>query len=206
MLGITCSVLSVLRIEDSCRILLGLATHDETVALLGVDIVDKTFLTFEIILYPVRFVGSTSILEYRQTYRHASGINAAAGMDNTTVHIHLDDVGSKFNLVVPYFSRAIEKGISGTRPHHRVVRFIEDRSINGIFLLLLHLGRIGNRHAVSQHCIAQHIPLDRRTCMRPCARRQCQNNSRQHQCHQKHPARFKSHLQTFSKARDKNTK
>ena len=112
MLGIACRVHTILRIEYTRRILLCLTAHYKTVALLGVDIVYIPLFAFEVIPNLVRLIGGSTISEHRQTHGHAGSIDAARRMHHTAVHVHLDNICSKFNLVITDLARTIEIGIS----------------------------------------------------------------------------------------------
>ena len=117
------------------RPLLGLASGHIPFPLLGHDIRNPRLLGLEVIADGLRIIRSIPLLEHRLSFYDTSGVFNAVSMHRTAVHIHRDDLGSQFDILIVYLTATIQRSRSSQRKHQRVVRLIYDRSIQRLFFL-----------------------------------------------------------------------
>ena len=145
---IASGVLAMTHIDFIIGSLLGFLTHHIAFALLGYDAIDKAFLALEVIAHFLRFVRSVAFLEHRQAGCHTEAIDYTASIHRTAVHIHGDDFGSQFNLLVIHLALAIQVCKTAFGKDNGVVGFVGYGSIKRLFLLSAH--RIGHITADSE--------------------------------------------------------
>ena len=124
-------------------------SYQEAVALLGIYVIYEALLAFEVIGNAVRFIRCFTIFKDRKTGFHSGRVNAASGMHDAAVHIHLYDMGSEFYLVIVNLAATVKVCVSATRPHHGVGTLV----VYGVFhrvaaLLFLYNNVIANVCAV----------------------------------------------------------
>ena len=118
--------------------LLRFLTHYVSFALLGHNLVDETLLALEVVAHFLRFVRSASVLEHRQAGFHAGAVGHTACKDRTAIHVHGDDLGCQFYLLIIHLALAIQVHKAPFGKHDGVIGLINNRSIERFLLLAAH--------------------------------------------------------------------
>ena len=74
-----------------------------------------------------------AIDEYRSTLLYTSSICHTTGIHRTTVHIHCNQLGSQFNVLVIHLSITIQMSETSFSKHDRIGCFVNNRSIQRFF-------------------------------------------------------------------------
>ena len=90
--------------------------------------------SFEVITHGLRLVRCFSVFKYRSTLLYTSSICHTTGIHRTTVHIHCNQLGSQFNVLVIHLSITIQMSETSFSKHDRIGCFVNNRSIQRFFL------------------------------------------------------------------------
>ena len=142
---ITSGVLTMSHVDFIFRPFLGFLTHHIAFTLLGDNLVDEALLALEVIAHLLRFVRRAAILEHRQSGCHPCTVFHPTGVDRTAVHIHGDDFGCQFYLLIIHFTLSIKMGKATFGKHYGVIRFVDDRCIQRFLLSPYRVERNGVR-------------------------------------------------------------
>ena len=147
MFMITSGILTRSHVDFIIRTFLCFFTHHIPFSLLSNNLVDETFLALEVIAHFLRFIRRIAILKDRQSGFHSCTVYNTTGKDRTTVHVHGNDFGSQFNLLIIHLTLAIQMHQT-IQEHDRVIGFIHHRSIQRFFLFRSH--RINSKSILSK--------------------------------------------------------
>ena len=130
-------ITALLHIELVACSLLGIVAGDVAFALLAHHIADESLLALEVIADGIGLVGRLSVFEHGQALHYAQGVFHAMGINRTAVHVHGDDLGGQFYVLVRivHLAFAIEVSIAVLREDDGVIGFVGDRRIQAVFLL-----------------------------------------------------------------------
>ena len=135
MICIAGCITSFLQIEHTSGIALGVFTKQESVFLLCIDVLDKTFLRLDIERDGVVLVGIRSHLEHRLTYqlRHRGICIGRSGVHQITVKTHIDLIALEIHDLVLYMSITEEMSrLRGGVINQGVLSCIFDGSLNSV--------------------------------------------------------------------------
>ena len=127
-------ITTVFQIDFIATTLLGIVAYHIAFALLTLDIGDDTLFAVEVVAYGLSFVRGIAFFKNRNTFGNARRIGNTMGKYRTTVHVHRDDIGREFYLLIIDFSTSIQVRESSLRESNRVIGFISDRSLQLVFL------------------------------------------------------------------------
>ena len=111
----------------------GILTGDISFSLLRYNAIDESFFRFEVITHGLRLVRCFSVFKYRSTLLYTSSICHTTGIHRTTVHIHCNQLGSQFNVLVIHLSITIQMSETSFSKHDRIGCFVNNRSIQRFF-------------------------------------------------------------------------
>ena len=138
MRGVACSVASVSQIDLAIVVAFRLFAGQEAILLLGIYVLDETFLGFEVKRHRVGVVG---VLPHDKDWLSLDavrrcGIPRAGSMYKTAVKTQLDLVALQVHVFILHLSRTVEMSSIG-RCHidQRVVGLIGDGGVDAVFLL-----------------------------------------------------------------------
>ena len=138
---ITSGVTAILDVIIIVLGLLGDATREEALALLGDNIGDVTALGLEVVLHDARLVLTAVILEYRHTREIAHTVRHTDGMHLTTVHVHADLRRRQIHVAIKDLALAIHRrmiasdendAILSIELHHMVQIHLDQLETTGV--------------------------------------------------------------------------
>ena len=113
---------------------LGIFTGHITFALLRHNAVDKPFLRLEVITHGLRLIRCFPILENRCSLFYSCSIGYSSCIYRTAVHVHCNQGRSQFYILIVYLSISKQVRKSSFGKNNRIGCFVNNRSINRLFL------------------------------------------------------------------------
>ena len=141
-------VASAAHVEFIIFALLGVVAGHVAFALLAHYIADDTLAALEVISDGVRLVGGLPILEHRASLDGAQRVFHAMGGDGARIHIHADDVGCQFDLLIVHLTLTVEMSPACLGKEDGVVGLVGDGGFEGLALAWQGVGLLALAEAV----------------------------------------------------------
>jgi hypothetical protein len=164
---VTGRISAALHIQLVISAFLRIVSGHISLSLLTDHITYNTLLALEVIANRISLIRSFPVLKNRSSLLHTQRILYPVGIYRAAIHIHGNNIGRQFYLLIIYFSLAIQMRISALGKHNRVVGFIGHRSIQRLLFLAgssqrIHLQRIGLQGIAHTSPVRRRNPLSER--------------------------------------------
>ena len=137
MLLVAGSVNTLSHVEHLVVHLLRLVASEKALLLFRGDIRDERLLRFEVVGNSIQLILIASLLEHRFSFDVSQTIHHTHSMDDRTVHVHCNQIGSQCDVLVVHLTVTIQMGILRVHvEHQRVFRFESHRVFQRTFLRL----------------------------------------------------------------------